>query len=360
MTAQKKGARQTHGSHLGRALIRDAAGLADYLRQRGVEPPAELAGDYVLPLRVPTYYLDLIDWRDPHDPLRRQVLPDPAELATAPDELVDPIGDEAHSPVPGVVHRYPDRVLLLLTTACAVHCRFCFRREFVGKPMRTLSRDQLERAFAYVGEHREIWEVILSGGDVLAFPDRYLEIVLGRLRAIGHVRIVRFHSRVPAVWPDRLTPRLGELLRRFGPTYLVAHVNHPREVTPRLAEGIAHLVDRGIPVLSQSVLMRGVNDDAATLEALFRRLVEARVKPYYLHHPDLARGTGHFRVPIERGLELMRQLRGRVSGLCLPTYVLDTPGGGGKVPLTPQYVHDRGDGSYEIEPLLGARQQYRS
>jgi lysine 2,3-aminomutase len=330
------------------------------VRQRGVEPPAALDGDYVLPLRVPTYYLDLIDWRDPDDPLRRQVLPDPAELATAPDELADPIGDQAHSPVPGVVHRYPDRVLLLLTAACAVHCRFCFRREFVGQPMRTLSRPQLERAYGYVADHPEIWEVILSGGDVLVFPDRYLERVLVRLRAIEHVRIVRFHSRLPAVWPDRLTPGLGELLRRFGPTYLVAHVNHPREVTPRFVERIGHLIDRGVPVLSQTVLMRGVNDDAPTLEALFRRLVEARVKPYYLHHPDLARGTAHFRVPIERGRELIDQLRGRVSGLCLPTYVLDTPGGGGKVPLTRQYVHHRGGDLYEIDPPLGPRQAYRS
>jgi lysine 2,3-aminomutase len=341
-------------------LIRDAASLAAYLRSRGAEPPAALEGDYLLPLRVPTYYLDLIDWRDPHDPLRRQILPDPAERVSAPDELVDPIGDEAHSPVAGVVHRYPDRALLLLTTACAVHCRFCFRREFVGKPMRTLAPEQLERAYAYLAAHSEVWEVILSGGDVLAFPDPYLEGVLGRLRAIGHVRIVRFHSRVPAVWPERLTEELAELLRRFGPTYLVAHVNHPREVTPSFVEAVGRLVDRGVPVLSQSVLLRGVNDDPATLEALFRRLVEARVKPYYLHHPDLARGTGHFRVTIERGLELMRELRGRVSGLCLPTYVLDTPGGGGKVPLAPQYVHDRGAGRYEIDPPLGPRQQYRS
>jgi lysine 2,3-aminomutase len=277
-----------------------------------------------------------------------------------PGELVDPIGDDAHSPRPGVVHRYPDRVLLLLTSACAVHCRFCFRREFVGRPMRALSRAQLDGAFAYLAEHEEVWEVILSGGDVLAFPDRYLAGVLGRLRAIPHVRIVRFHSRVPAVWPDRLTADLGDLLRRFGPTYLVAHVNHPREVTPPFVEAVGRLIDRGVPVLSQSVLMRGVNDDAATLEALFRRLVEARVKPYYLHHPDLARGTGHFRVTIERGLDLMRQLRGRVSGLCLPTYVLDTPGGGGKVPLSPTYVHRLGAGTYRIEPPVGRPRRYRS
>jgi lysine 2,3-aminomutase len=322
--------------------VRDGAGLARYLAERGVDATGIPRGDpeaYVLPLRVPTYYLDLIDWSDPNDPLRRQVLPDPNENEIAPDELTDPIGDDARSPLPGLVHRYPDRALLLLTQACTVHCRFCFRREFVGQPTRVLSREQLDAAFAYIVEHEELWEVILSGGDVLTFPDAYLAKTLARLRAIPHVRIVRIHTRVPAVWPERLTDELAGLLRRHAPVYLVAHVNHPREVTSEFAAAVGRLVDAGVPVLSQSVLLAGVNDDAATLEALFRRLVEARVKPYYLHHPDLARGTGHFRLPIERGQELMRQLQGRISGLCLPTYVLDQPGGLGKVPLTPTYVH---------------------
>ena len=295
----------------------------------------------MLPLRVPTYYLDLIDWSDPNDPLRRQVLSDAHENDVAPDELSDPIGDDARSPVPGVVHRYPDRALLLLTQACTVHCRFCFRREFVGQPSKVLSSEQLDAAFAYIAGHPELWEVILSGGDVLTFPDAYLAKTLERLRAIPHVRIVRVHTRVPAVWPERLTDELAALLRRHAPTYLVAHVNHPREVTEAFAAAVGRLIDAGVPVLSQSVLLAGVNDDAATLEALFRRLVESRVKPYYLHHPDLARGTGHFRLTIERGQDLMRQLQGRVSGLCLPTYVLDRPGGLGKVPLTPRYVHSR-------------------
>jgi lysine 2,3-aminomutase len=348
-----------------RAAVRESvsttAELAAYLRERGYDPGealADLAEPEVLPLRVPRYYLDLIDFADPADPLRRQVLPSSAEREVDPAELADPIGDDAHSPTPGVVHRYPDRALLLLTAACAVHCRFCFRREFVGQPARALGPARLEAAYAYLAATPAIWEVILSGGDVLTLPDAFLRAALERLRAIPHLRVVRIHSRVPAVLPQRLTDELAALLRAHQPLYLVAHVNHPREVTAELAAAVGRLVDRGVPVLSQSVLMRGVNDDAGTLETLFRRLVEARVKPYYLHHPDLARGTGHFRVSIARGRALMRQLRGRVSGLCLPTYVLDVPGGLGKVPLGEDYVHYRG-GEYEVETLGGGRVGYR-
>jgi lysine 2,3-aminomutase len=313
----------------------------------------------VLPLRVPTYYLDLIDFADPADPLARQVLPAPDEDEVAADELHDPIGDDAHSPVSGVVHRYPDRALLLLTAACRVHCRFCFRREFVGQPARALSREQFEAAFAYLAAHPEIWEVILSGGDLLTLPDAYLAGALGRLRAIPHVQVIRFHSRVPAVLPARLTDDLAALLRAHAPVYLVAHVNHPREVTPAFAAAVGRLIDRGVPVLSQSVLLAGVNDDAAVLAELFRKLVEARVKPYYLHHPDLARGTGHFRVSVRRGQALVRELRGRISGLCLPTYVLDIPGGLGKVPIGPCYVHHEGGDLYAVESPRGERVPYR-
>jgi lysine 2,3-aminomutase len=340
-----------------RETVSTTAELAAYVRERG-QPLADLVEPAILPMRIPRYYLDLIDFSDRHDPLLRQVLPSSEEAEVGPDELADPIGDEAHSPTPGVVHRYPDRALLLLTAACAVHCRFCFRREFVGQPARALSSRQLEAAYAYLAANEAIWEVILSGGDVLTLPDAFLASSLARLRAIPHLRIVRIHTRVPAVLPARLTDQLAALLRRHAPVYLVAHVNHPREVTDAFAEAVGRLIDRGVPVLSQSVLMRGVNDDAATLEALFRRLVEARVKPYYLHHPDLARGTGHFRVSIARGQALMRQLRGRVSGLCLPTYVLDVPGGLGKVPLGASYVHYRADGRCEVETIDGGRVGY--
>ncbi len=346
-----------------RASVTTVAELRAYLRERGIEPSTagldSVAEPAVLPLRIPRYYLDLIDWRDPHDPLRRQVLPLPDEDVVLADDLRDPIGDDARSPVPGIVHRYPDRVLFLLTATCAVHCRFCFRREFIGKPTRTLRKDQFEGALRYVAEHPEIWEVILSGGDPLVFPDAYLDTVLRRLRSIPHVRILRIHSRTPAIFPGRLTPAFAEMARRYAPVYLIVHVNHPREVSPDFVHHVGLVVDRGIPVLSQTVLLRGVNDDVCTLADLFRRLVEARVKPYYLHQLDRAPGTNHFRVPIEDGLRLIEGLRGHVSGLCLPTYVLDIPGGHGKVPLGPRYVHLKDNRVYEVVNYRGESFTYR-
>lgn len=340
-----------------RTSVTTLDGLRAYLKERGIDPDltAPLSEPTVLPLRVPRYYLDLIDWSDPNDPLRRQVLPLPDEQVVLPDDLRDPIGDESHSPVPGLVHRYPDRVLFLLTTACTVHCRFCFRREFIGKPIRALRADHFEGAIAYIQAHPEIWEVILSGGDPLIFPDAYLERVLRRLREIPHLRIIRIHSRAPAILPQRITPDLVEIARGFGPTYLVVHVNHPREVTPAFTHHVGRLIDRGVPVLSQSVLLRGVNDRIETLTALFRCLVEARVRPYYLHQLDRAPGTNHFRVPIAEGLRLVRGLRGHISGLCQPTYMLDIPGGHGKVPLTAAYVHLRDERRYEVTNHLGER-----
>ncbi len=346
-----------------RTSVTTLAELHAYLQERGIDPEAAglatLAQPAVLPLRIPRYYLDLIDWHDPRDPLRRQVLPLPDEEVVLPDDLRDPIGDDVHSPVPGIVHRYPDRVLFLLTAACAVHCRFCFRREFIGKPARTLRKDQFEGALRYIAEHPQIWEVILSGGDPLVFPDTYLNTVLKRLRSIPHVRILRIHSRTPAIFPARLTIEFAEMARRYAPVYLVVHVNHPREVSPDFVQHVGLVVDHGIPVLSQTVLLRGVNDDVGTLAELFKRLVEARIKPYYLHQLDRAPGTNHFRVPIERGLQLMEGLRGHISGLCLPTYVLDIPGGHGKVPLGPRYVHSKDGRLYEVVNHHGERFIYR-
>lgn len=336
--------------------------LRTYLRERGLDPErvlgSTLAEPPVLPLRIPRYYLDLINWDDPNDPLRRQVLPLAAEQVVLPDDLRDPIGDAVHSPVAGIVHRYPDRVLFLLTMACAVHCRFCFRREFIGKPARTLRREQFDTALAYLAEHPEVWEVILSGGDPLVFPDTYLESVFRRLREIPHLRIIRIHSRVPAIFPPRLSVAFAAMARRYAPVYLVVHLNHPREVSQDFARYVGYCVDHGIPVLSQTVLLRGVNDNLETLRELFKRLVEVRIKPYYLHQLDRAPGTNHFRVPVREGLRLMAGLRGHISGLCLPTYVLDIPGGRGKVPLNPDYVHYRGDRLYEIVNHRGERSLY--
>jgi lysine 2,3-aminomutase len=288
---------------------------------------------------------DLIDPSDPEDPIARQFVPRPQELEPSPAESADPIDDEAHSPVRGVVHRYRDRVLLKLTLVCPVYCRFCFRREMVG-PGRAdaLPADVLEAALAYVEGHPEIWEVVITGGDPLVLSARRLAAVTKRLAGIEHVKVVRWHTRVPVVAPERVDERLVAALKTAGKaTYVALHANHPREFTPHARQAIARLVDAGIPMVSQTVLLRGVNDDAAVLGALMRAFVENRVKPYYLHHADLAPGTGHFRTTIEHGQSLAQQLRGRFSGLCQPTYVLDIPGGHGKVPIGPSYFPVAGD-----------------
>ena len=288
----------------------------------------------------------LIDPTDRTDPIARQFLPDPRELVAEPGERFDPIGDEAHSPCEGVVHRYPDRVLLKLLQVCAVYCRFCFRREAVGPGQaNALSRLAVEAAMAYVASRPAIWAVLLTGGDPLAASPRRLADVAARLAAIGHVKILRVHTRLPVVDPGKVTAAVIDALRGSGKTvYVAIHANHPRELTGAARVACAALSDAGFVLISQTVLLRGVNDDAATLAALMRGFVECRVKPYYLHHPDLARGTAHFRLPIAEGQELMRALRGRLSGLCQPTYVLDIPGGHGKVPVGPAYLEDAGAG----------------
>lgn len=297
-----------------------------------------VAGRYAVAV-TPTL-AGLVDRDDPNDPIARQFVPDVRELETRPEERDDPIGDHAHSPVPGIVHRYPDRVLLKLVGVCAVYCRFCFRREMVGPGAETnLSDEALETALAYVAAHAEIWEVVLTGGDPLVVAPRRLAGLMARLGAIPHVKIVRFHTRVPIAAPERVTASLVEALRAPGiTTYVAVHANHARELGAEARTALARLADSGVALVGQSVLLAGVNDHADTLAALFRALVECRVKPYYLHHPDLAPGTAHFRLPIARGQELMRALRGRVSGLALPTYVLDIPGGHGKVPVGPSYL----------------------
>jgi len=278
----------------------------------------------------------LIDRVDPNDPISRQFVPSETELSTTPDERADPIGDEAHSPVPGIVHRHKDRVLFKLVHACPVYCRFCFRREMVGPDGETaLSPQAFETALAYIESHREIWEVILTGGDPFVLNARRVAEVSARLAAIPHVKIVRWHTRVPVVDPARITDEfVAALIVPGATTYVALHANHPRELTAAARAACARLIDAGIPMLSQSVLLRGVNDDVETLEALMRAFVETRIKPYYLHHADLAPGTSHFRVPIDEGQRLMRDLRARVSGVCVPHYVLDIPGGFAKAPLT--------------------------
>src|SRR6266540_6888750 len=301
---------------------------------------------------------DLIDPDDPADPIARQFVPDPGELEERPEERSDPIGDNAHAPVEGIVHRYPDRVLLKLTHVCAAYCLFCFRRETVGRAAAP-ARDALDTALAYISGRPDIWEVILSGGDPLVLSDRRLRDVVKRLARIEHVKIIRLHTRLPVVDPARITPALVRAVKADGKaTYVVLHANHPRELTAAARAACGRFIDAGIPMLSQSVLLRGVNDDAQTLAALMRAFVECRVKPYYLHHGDLARGTSHFRTTIKEGQSLMRALRGRHSGLCQPAYVLDIPGGHGKSPIGPNYLGREEHGRYRIEDFNGRPHSY--
>jgi lysine 2,3-aminomutase len=282
----------------------------------------------------------LIDPDDPDDPIARQYIPSAEELAREPNENADPIGDHAHSPVSGIVHRYPDRVLFKLVHVCAVYCRFCFRREMVGPGKGTaLSQGAYENALAYIRAHPEIWEVILTGGDPLMLSPRRLTEIMADIATIDHIRIIRIHTRVPVADPARISPEMVAALKVRGATTWVAlHANHARELTDKARAACADIIDAGIPMVSQSVLLRGVNDNIAALEALMRAFVECRIKPYYLHHGDLAPGTSHLRTKLERGQELMRSLRGRVSGLCQPEYVLDIPGGHGKSPVGPNYL----------------------
>jgi lysine 2,3-aminomutase len=323
---------------------------------RGFARPADLpelekvAARYAI--AVTPAIAELIDPENPGDPIARQFIPSADELKTQSDENADPIGDHAHSPVAGIVHRYPDRVLFKLVHVCAVYCRFCFRREMVGPGKDSALPDAAYRdALAYIRAHEDIWEVILTGGDPLMLSPRRLTQVMTDLAAIDHVRIIRLHSRVPVADPARISEQMVDALRVEGATtWLALHANHASELTASARAACARLVDAGIPMVSQSVLLAGVNDTTADLEALMRAFVECRIKPYYLHHGDLAPGTAHLRTTLAHGQELMRQLRGRVSGLCQPDYVLDIPGGAGKSPIGPNYLvrQDSSPGEREV------------
>lgn len=294
---------------------------------------------------------------DPADPIARQFVPAPDELVASPGETADPIGDDVHAPVKGIVHRYPDRVLLKPVHVCPVYCRYCFRRERVGPGGEALSPAELDAALDYIRARPEIFEVILSGGDPLMLAPRRLKALIGALDAIPHVRVIRVHTRLPVADPAAVGPVLVDALAAETATYLVVHANHPREVTADLAAAARRLARAGIGLLSQSVLLKGVNDDAETLAALFRALLAARIKPYYLHHADLAPGTAHFRTSLDAGQRLMRALRGRLSGLAQPTYVLDIPGGHGKVPVGPAFAEPSGAGWRVTDPG-GAQHDY--
>lgn len=282
----------------------------------------------------------LIDRADANDPIARQFVPSRAELDVRPEELPDPIGDKTHEPVEGIVHRYPDRVLLKAVSVCPVYCRFCFRREMVGPDKDgNLSPAELTAALAYIRAHPEIWEVIITGGDPFMLSARRAGALTRELEAIPHVKVIRWHTRMPVADPDRITDDFVQAIRSSSKAvYVAVHCNHPNELSPAVRAACARLIDAGIPLLSQTVLLKGVNDTIETLEQLMRAFVENRIKPYYLHHADLAPGTSHFRTTVEQGQDLVRQLRDRVSGLAQPHYVIDIPGGVSKALASPADV----------------------
>lgn len=338
---------------MSRHLLRDADALvsAGLIASADRDSVAAVGARYAI--AVPAGLATLIERAD--DPIGRQFVPDPAELVAAPFELADPVGDEALSPIKGVVHRYPDRALLKPILACPVYCRFCFRREQVGPDGGVLSEAELDAAYAWLAGRPAIQEVILTGGDPLMLSARRLGGIMRALAAIPHMRLLRIHTRVPVAEPALVTEAIADALDVDMPVWVVLHANHAREFTPPARGAVRRLQRRGVPVLGQSVLLRGVNDSVEALEGLFRAMLSARVKPYYLHQLDRAPGTARFHVPIEEGLRLLEGLRGRVTGLAWPTYVLDVPGGYGKVPVGPSYlqakelVRDPWGGVHQVE-----------
>lgn len=305
--------------------------------------------------------LEVINPNDSLDPIALQFVPSAKELITMPEDEIDPIGDDRYTPVKGITHRYPDRVLLKLLHVCPVYCRFCFRREKIGPGSEYLSEAEKAIAINYIRNNEEIWEAVLTGGDPLMLNSNQLEKVFKELSEIKHLSVIRIHTRVPVVDTKRVSLNLIQSLKCNKAVYVVIHCNHPSELTKEVEAACAMFVDNGIPVLSQTALLKNVNDKAEVLENLFRKLVTMRVKPYYLHHTDLAVGTSHFRVRVKEGQEIMRTLRGNVSGICQPQYVLDIPNGYGKVPINYTYITPIGsDGEYIVEDYQGGTHRYPS
>lgn len=291
-----------------------------------------------LRMAITPYYLTLIDPENPHCPIRKQAIPTVEELKRSPADLEDPLHEDSDSPVPGLTHRYPDRVLFLITDMCSMYCRHCTRRRFAGQHDCATPEKQIDDCIDYIARTPQVRDVLLSGGDALLVSDEKLEYIISRLRAIPHVEIIRIGSRTPVVLPQRITPELVNMLKKYHPIWLNTHFNHPNEVTPESKQACARLADAGIPLGNQSVLLRGVNDCTHIMKKLVHELVKMRVRPYYIHICDLSLGIGHFRTPVSKGIEIIENLRGHTSGYAVPTFVVDAPGGGGKIPVMPNYV----------------------
>ena len=291
-----------------------------------------------LRMAVTPYYLSLIDLNDPYDPIRKQAIPTEDELYFAPYEDADPLAEDEYSPVPGLTHRYPDRVLLLVTDQCAMYCRHCTRRRFAGQHDAQVSREQIDKGIEYIRNHTEVRDVLVSGGDPLMLSDESLEYVFSNLRQIEHVEIIRFGSRTPIVCPQRITTELCNMIKKYHPIWCNVQFNHPNELTKEAVRACGMLVDAGIPLGNQSVLLAGVNDCVYVMKDLVNALVRARVRPYYIYNCDPSLGLSHFRTPVSKGIEIMEALRGHTTGFCVPTFVVDAPGGGGKTPVMPNYL----------------------
>jgi lysine 2,3-aminomutase len=325
-----------------RHRIRDARALAAMIRMSPDEQEALSTAHGALPLSITPYYASLLSRDNPRDPLRRGVIPVMAEQAASYGEAADPLGEDHTSPVPGLVHRYPDRVLLLVTDFCSTYCRYCTRSRIVGHaPQQSCNLRQWEQALTYIDQHVEIRDVLVSGGDPLTLADDHLEWLLSQLRRIEHVEMVRIGTKTPAVLPQRITPALTRMLKRYHPLWLSLHFMHPDEITPETAQACNRLADAGIPLGSQTVLLAGINDDVETMTRLMHGLVKNRVRPYYIYQCDPILGSGHFRTSVAKGLEIIQGLRGHTTGYAVPHYVIDAPGGGGKIPLLPEYVVGR-------------------
>lgn len=325
-----------------RHRIRDLAGLERILRLSGEERQSLERMRGHLPVGLTPYYASLLGLDDPGDPVRKMMVPVGDEFLQVPGEADDPLGEDAHMPVPGLVHRYPDRVLFLVTNFCATYCRYCTRARMVGQTGEYhFNSDQFEKALGYIAEHPQIRDVLLSGGDPLSLNDDRLQWLLSRLRRIRHVEFVRIGSKIPTVLPQRITPELVKLLRRYHPLWMSIHFMHPTELTPEVAEACERLADAGIPLGSQTVLAKGINDDVETMKRLFHGLLKVRVRPYYIYQCDPISGSSHFRTPISKGLEIIAGLRGHTTGYAVPNFVVDAPGGGGKIPLLPDSVAGR-------------------
>jgi len=317
--------------------------------------PEEVAGcrNHHFRVDITPYFASLIDPDDPNCPIRRQVIPTGRELVAFDGMYVDSLNEDGHSPVAGLVHRYPDRVLMMVTTQCASYCRYCTRSRIVGDASAQFSRGDYDRQIDYIARTPQVRDVLLSGGDPLVLQPKVLEDILRRLQAIEHVEIIRIGSRVPVFLPQRITPELVAMLRQFHPLWMNIHFNHAKELTPEVAEAVARLADAGIPLGSQTVLLAGINDSVAVMQELAYKLVRNRVRPYYLYQCDLVEGAGHFRTTISKGIEIVEGLRGHISGYAIPTYVVDAPGGGGKIPVMPQYLISQAPGKVVLRNFEG-------